>query len=288
MYYSTIPYEVGWICRCRTMDRECPMSSSKWIFWLHGGWQCLTSTLFKGQLYYHTGGYDLNLWVSGDTNIQSVTEVFVKYSGDWGIWVTKLQTPSNHTNKMYICIFKALCIWLYVHISMHNPLCGEGNGNPLQYSFLENPRYGGAWWAAVYGVVESRTGLKWLSTSSSSPLCNNVSLGFPGGSDSKESSCNMGKTRVLSWVGKIPGERMATHSSIPCLENAMDRGAGWAAVHGVAEGWTQPSDFTFTFTHWRRKWQPTPVFLPGESQGRGSLVACRVWSCTELDTNEVT
>ena len=36
--------------------------------------------------------------------------------------------------------------------------------------------------------------------------------------------------------------------------------------------------------HWRRKWQPTPVFLPGESQGRGSLVGCRLWGHTELDT----
>ena len=40
--------------------------------------------------------------------------------------------------------------------------------------------------------------------------------------------------------------------------------------------------------HWRRKWQPTPVFLPGESQGRGSLVGCRLWGCTELDTTEAT
>ena len=39
----------------------------------------------------------------------------------------------------------------------------------------------------------------------------------------------------------------------------------------------------FTFMHWRRKWQPTPVLLPGESQGRGSLVGCRLWGCTELD-----
>ena len=45
---------------------------------------------------------------------------------------------------------------------------GEGNGNPLQCSFLENPRDGGAWWAAVYGVAQSRTRLKWLSSSSSS------------------------------------------------------------------------------------------------------------------------
>ena len=44
----------------------------------------------------------------------------------------------------------------------------------------------------------------------------------------------------------------------------------------------------FTFLHWRRKWQPTPVFLPGESQGWGSLVGCRLWGRTELDTTEVT
>ena len=39
---------------------------------------------------------------------------------------------------------------------------------------------------------------------------------------------------------------------------------------------------------WRREWQPTPVFLPGESQGRGSLVGCRLWGRTESDTTEVT
>ena len=45
---------------------------------------------------------------------------------------------------------------------------GEGNGNPLQCSCLENPRDGGAWWAAVYGVAQSQTWLKWLSSSSTS------------------------------------------------------------------------------------------------------------------------
>ena len=44
----------------------------------------------------------------------------------------------------------------------------------------------------------------------------------------------------------------------------------------------------FTFMHWRRKWQPTPVFLPGESQGRGSLVGCHLWGRTELDTTKAT
>ena len=40
--------------------------------------------------------------------------------------------------------------------------------------------------------------------------------------------------------------------------------------------------------HWRKKWQPTPVFLPGKSQGRGSLVGCRLWGRTESDTTEAT
>ena len=44
----------------------------------------------------------------------------------------------------------------------------------------------------------------------------------------------------------------------------------------------------FTFMHWRRKWQPIPVFLPGESQGRGSLVDCHLWGCTESDLTEAT
>ena len=68
----------------------------------------------------------------------------------------------------------------------------------------------------------------------------------------------------------------------------MDRGAWWAAVHGVARSRTRLSDFTFTFMHWRRKWQPTPVFLPGESQGQGSLMGCRLWGRTESDMTEAT
>ena len=66
----------------------------------------------------------------------------------------------------------------------------------------------------------------------------------------------------------------------------MDGGAWWAAVHGVAKSRTRLSDFTFM--PWRRKWQPTPVFFPGESQGRGSLVGCCLWGHTEWDMTEVT
>ena len=58
--------------------------------------------------------------------------------------------------------------WLHFHFSLS--CIGEGNGNPLQCSCLENPRDGGAWWAAVYGVTQSQTQLKRLSSSSSIEL----------------------------------------------------------------------------------------------------------------------
>ena len=54
---------------------------------------------------------------------------------------------------------------LHFHFSLS--CIGEGNGNTLQYSFLDNPRDGGAWWAAVYGVAQSQTQLKQLSSSNS-------------------------------------------------------------------------------------------------------------------------
>ena len=95
---------------------------------------------------------------------------------------------------------------LHFHFSLS--CIGKGNGNPLQCSCLENPRDGGAWWAAIRGVAQSRTRLRRLSSSSSR--------------------------------------------------------APW----------------------WRRQWHRTPVFLPGEPQGRGSLVGCRPWGCTEPDTTE--
>ena len=55
----------------------------------------------------------------------------------------------------------------------------------------------------------------------------------------------------------------------------------------VGHNWAT-SLWLFTFMHWRRKWQPTPVFLPGESHGQRSLVGCHLWSRTESDTTEAT
>ena len=83
---------------------------------------------------------------------------------------------------------------------------------------------------------------------------------------------------------------MATHSSTlawktpwmeePCRLQSMES-------LGVGHYWAT-SLWLFTFMHWRRKWQPTPVFLPGESQGPGILVGCCPWGNTESVTTEVT
>ena len=66
---------------------------------------------------------------------------------------------------------------LHFHFSLS--CIGEGNGNPFQYSCLENPRDGGALWAAVYGVTQSRTRLKWLSSSSNSRKWQPTSVFLP-------------------------------------------------------------------------------------------------------------
>ena len=69
----------------------------------------------------------------------------------------------------------------------------------------------------------------------------------------------------------------------------MGGGAWKAAVHGVTEGWTRLSDFTFTFHfHALEKEMATHSSVPGESQGRGSLVGCCLWGRTESDATEMT
>ena len=79
--------------------------------------------------------------------------------------------------------------------------------------------------------------------------------------------------------------------SCPTLRDPMDCSLRGSSVHGIFQArvlellvlcWIE------VVKVWRRKWQPTPVFLPGESQGRGSLVGCRLWGRTESNTTEVT
>ena len=93
----------------------------------------------------------------------------------------------------------------------------------------------------------------------------------------------------LIWAYLLE-KAMATHSSIlawkiPWVEEP-DRLQSMGSLR-VRHDWATSLSL-FTFMHWRRTWQPTPVFLPGESQGWRSLVGCRLWGRTELDTTEAT
>ena len=83
---------------------------------------------------------------------------------------------------------------------------------------------------------------------------------------------------------------MAPHSSTHAWKITWTEEPGRLQSMGslrVGHDWVTSLSL-FTFMQWRRKWQPTPVFLPGESQGRGSLVGCHLWGRTELDTTKVT
>ena len=83
---------------------------------------------------------------------------------------------------------------------------------------------------------------------------------------------------------------MAPHSSTLAWKIPWTEKPGRLQSRGslrVGHDWTTSLSL-FTFMHWRRKWQPTPMFLPGESQGLGSLVGCHLWGRTESDTTEVT
>ena len=108
----------------------------------------------------------------------------------------------------------------------------------------------------------------------------------PEGTKEKMAFQADGETFSKTWREKA----MAPHSStlawkIPWAEEPGGlQSMGWLRV---GHDWATSLSL-FTFTHWRRKWQPTPVFLPGESQGRGILVGCHLWGRTESDMTEAT
>ena len=96
-------------------------------------------------------------------------------------------------------------------------------------------------------------------------------------------------TILISIIAKRE-KAMAPHSSTLAWKIPWMEEPGRLQFMGslrVGHDWVTSLSL-FTFMHWRKKWQPTPVFLPGESQGWCGLVGCRLWSRTESDTTEVT
>ena len=157
--------------------------------------------------------------------------------------------------------------------------------------------------------------VKVLVTQLYSALCDPMNYSSPGSSVrgilqarilvaipfSRGSSRPRDWTQVSYSLPRQPGVILLGHMIV--LEKAMAPHSStlawkipWAEEPGrlqsmgslrVGHNWATSLSL-FTFTHWRRQWQPTPVFLPGESQGRGKLVGCHLWGHTESDTTEVT
>ena len=98
------------------------------------------------------------------------------------------------------------------------------------------------------------------------------------------------KLKITLGYIKPPEKAMATHSStLACKIPWMEEAGSLKSMGSlrVRHNWATSLSLV-TFMHWRRKWQPIPVFLPGESQGQRSLVGCRLWGHTESDTTEAT
>ena len=117
---------------------------------------------------------------------------------------------------------------LHFHFSLS--CIGEGNGNPLQCSCLENPRDGGAWWAAFYGVAQVRH--DWSDLAAAAAATSFPAHWLPWWLR----QCR--RPRFDPGLGRSPGEGNGNPLQDSCLENPMDRGAWWATVHGVEESHT--------------------------------------------------
>ena len=149
---------------CDSMDCSLPGSS------VHGLLQVKNTgkgrhSLLQGSIFLTQGskpgllhwGRFFAVWATRKVGIYTYQEVYIP--PDWKkkrhtFMIARGREESDTTE------------WLHFHFLL--PCIGEGNGNPLQCSFLENPRDSRARWAAVYGVTQSRTWLKWLSNSSNS------------------------------------------------------------------------------------------------------------------------
>ena len=122
--------------------------------------------------------------------------------------------------------------WLPFHFSLS--CIGEGNGNPLQYSCLENPVDRGTWWAAVHGVTQSQTRLKWLSSSSSILHSRASQLALV----IKNTPINAEDARVTGSMpesGRPPGGGHGNPPQSSCLENPIEEPGGLQSTRSQSQ-----------------------------------------------------
>ena len=159
-------------------------------------------------------------------------------------WVKSYGFPGGTSGRQPICQcrrYKPTC-----SISGSRRSSGEGYGNPLWYSCLENPLDRRPWWATVRRVPNSWTWLKWLRAPASVGAHTHT---LPRRRSGKEFASHCRRWRDVGLIrgpGRSPGAGNGNLLHYSCLENSMDRGAWPATVHGVTRCQIWLSDWAHT------------------------------------------
>ena len=208
-------------------------------------------------------------WPRGQTLVSCIAGRF------FTIWATGKTLPTSHTwlwnveRWTVLCSVTQLCLTLCNHLdcslpdsSVHEIFSGKNTG--VSGHFLL---------PGIFPIQESKLHL-WVSWIHRQILYH----------------CATWEVWLIILYKKQSEKAMAPHSSTLAWKIPRTEEPGGLQSMGllrVGHDWATSLSL-FTFKHWRRKWQPTPLFLPGESQGRGSLVGCCLWGRIESDTTEAT
>ena len=204
---------------------------------------------------------------------------------------------------------KNIVLKIRLSIDVSTDKLGEGNGNPLQYSCLENPMNKGALWATVHRIAKSQTQLSdWACTCTHAHTHTHTPEKLASCFREQFSGIHLyiNSADLLSGRGGGTTEtKLLEHLFNSLLWNIIEISSSFSVKiltplslyllffcsTNLLLAFQKFLKFSklfhpFSFLNWRRKWQPIPIFLPEKSHGQRSLVSYSPWGCKELDTTE--
>ena len=195
------------------------------------------------------------------SSFKPVCDSHLSFAVNWGSWHSR---ESSVATPEMICHEKSRYLLLEFHPISYNYLCGPGHVNSSFKTCI-------CVWSHTLHLIVVLVGCLSLLTVQKGAMFIPLYHG---------TNC-----KVLHMVG---GEGNGTHSSALAWSiPGTGEPGGLQSMESLRVGHDWVTSLSlFPFMHWRRKWQSTLVFLPGESQGRGSLVGCRLWGHTESDTTD--